>query len=214
MSSGLEFGEIYDDFNSDVVVMLTRSEDAGALAADRPLAAEPGAVWDYSSGTTNLVSRALREVMDDDQAYWRFPYDRLFTPLGMHSAILETDPSGTFVGSSYGYATARDWARFGLLYLEDGIWDSKRILPEGWVEYAATPTPGSQQQYGAHWWLNAGGRFEGVPRDEFRASGFDGQYVMVIPSRETVIVRLGQTPGAGFDSAEFERAVLAALPGG
>ena len=105
----------------------------------------------------------------------------------MTSAVLETDPSGSFVGSSYSYATARDWARFGQLYLDDGVWDDQRILPEGWVEYGVTPTPeASRGQYGAHWWLNAGGRFAGVPADEYRASGYDGQYVMVIPSRRTV----------------------------
>jgi CubicO group peptidase (beta-lactamase class C family) len=213
MSTGLEFEEVYTDFTSDVVRMLMRAQDAGALAASKPLEAEPGAKWYYSSGTTNIVSRVLRHVMADDLAYWRYPYERLFNPLGMTSAVLETDPSGTFVGSSYSYATARDWARFGLFYLNDGVWDGERILPEGWVRYGVTPTPGApNQEYGAHWWLNAGGRFEGVPRDEYRASGYEGQYVMVIPSRNTVIVRLGQTPGAGFDGVAFERAILAALP--
>jgi CubicO group peptidase (beta-lactamase class C family) len=213
MSSGLEFGEIYDDFTSDAVTMLMHTRDAGGLAAGMPLEAAPDELWKYSSGTTNIITRALRASIADDPAYWRFPYDNLFNPLGMTSAVLETDPSGTFVGSSYSYATARDWARFGLLYLQDGVWGEARILPEGWVEYGVTPTAKApNQRYGAHWWLNAGGRFEGVPVDEFRASGFDGQYIMVIPSRDTVIVRLGQTPGRGFDSVGFERAVLAALP--
>jgi CubicO group peptidase (beta-lactamase class C family) len=213
MSSGLAFEEAYSDFGSDVVRMLMIEYDAGGVAADQPLEAEPGTRWHYSSGTTNLISRTLRQVMGDDPLYWAFPYERLFAPLGMHSAILETDPSGTFIGSSYGYASARDWARFGLFYLNDGVWDGRRILPEGWVRYGVSPTPGApNREYGAHWWLNAGGRFEGVPPDEFRASGFEGQYVMVIPSRNTVIVRLGQTPGGGFDSVAFEKAILAALP--
>lgn len=215
MSSGLAFEEIYDDFTSDAVTMLMRARDAGGLAARMPLAAPPDAAWSYSSGTTNIIMRSLRRVIGDDDAYWRFPYERLFDPLGMASAIVETDPSGSFVGSSYSYATARDWARFGLLYLNDGVWNGEPLLPAGWVGYGVTPTPRApRQKYGAHWWLNAGERFTGVPADEYRASGFDGQYVMVIPSRRTVIVRLGQTPADGFDDVGFERAVLAALPAG
>lgn len=213
MSSGLAFSESYDDFTSDVFVMLFLARDAAAVAANQPLQAEPGTRWQYSSGTTNLVSRGLRLAVADDEAYWRFPYERLFEPLGMHSAILETDPSGTFVGSSFGYATARDWARFGLLYLNDGGWEGKRILPEGWVRHGTTPTPGSGEGYGAHWWLNRGGPLPGLPPDEFQAEGFDGQWVMVIPSRNTVLVRLGQTPGDGFDADAFGSAVLDALPG-
>jgi CubicO group peptidase (beta-lactamase class C family) len=213
MSTGLEFGEVYSDFTSDVVRMLTLAEDAGGLAADKRLEVPPGSRWEYSSGTTNLVARSMREALGDDELYWGFPYHRLFDPVGMHSAILETDPSGNFVGSSFGYATARDWARFGLLYLNDGVWNGQRILPEGWVEYGVTPTPGApRKEYGAHWWLNAGGQFDGVPLDEYRASGYDGQYIMVVPSRNTVIVRLGQTPGGGFDSVAFERAILEVLP--
>jgi CubicO group peptidase (beta-lactamase class C family) len=213
MSSGLDFEEVYTDFTSDAVRMLMRARDAGAVAAGMPLGAAPDTLWKYSSGTSNIISRALRAAIADDSAYWSFPRKHLFDPLGMTSAFIETDPSGTFVGSSYSYATARDWARFGLLYLTDGLWGEQRILPEGWVDYGVTPTPAApDQRYGAHWWLNAGERFEGVPADEFRASGFDGQWVMVIPSRQTVIVRLGQTPGEGFDSAAFERAVLGAFP--
>jgi CubicO group peptidase (beta-lactamase class C family) len=215
MSSGLAFEEVYDDFTSDAITMLMRTADAGGLAASMPLGHQPDAVWSYSSGTTNIVARALRHVLGEDEAYWRYPYERLYFPIGMTSAVLETDPSGSFVGSSYSYATARDWARFGQLYLNDGVWGKERILPEGWVTYGVTPTPAApERKYGAHWWLNAGGRFEGVPLDEYRASGYDGQWIMVIPSRDTVIVRLGQTPGDGFDAAAFERAVLDALPTG
>jgi CubicO group peptidase (beta-lactamase class C family) len=212
MSSGLTFGEVYTDFTSDAVTMLMRARDAGQLAASMPLEATPDTLWKYSSGTTNIIMRALRAAIADDQAYWRFPYEHLFGPLGMTSAFIETDPSGSFVGSSFSYATARDWARFGLFYLNDGVWGDQRLLPEGWVRYGVTPTPAApDQRYGAHWWLNAGGRFEGVPTDEYRAWGFEGQWIMVIPSRQTVIVRLGQTPGSGFDSVAFERAILEAL---
>jgi hypothetical protein len=194
--------------------MLMRARDAGGLAAAMPLGTEPDTVWAYSSGTTNIIARALRQAIGDDEVYWRLPYERLYGPIGMTSALIETDPSGSFVGSSYSYATARDWARFGLLYLNDGVWNGERILPEDWVSYGVRPTPlAPRGEYGAHWWLNAGERFAGVPADEYRASGYEGQYVMVIPSRRTVIVRLGHTPGNGFDEVAFERAVLAALPG-
>jgi CubicO group peptidase (beta-lactamase class C family) len=211
MSSGLTFSEVYDDFESDVVTMLLQSADSAAYAANKPLAAKPGTVWHYSSGTTNLIARGLRLAMADDEAYWRFPYARLFQPIGMHSAVLETDPAGTFVGSSLAYATARDWARFGLLYLQDGRWGDRRLLPEGWVEHATRPTPGSDQKYGAHWGLNRGGRYPDIPRDAFYAKGFGGQLVLVVPSRNVVIVRLGQTPGDGFDVNTFTGPVLKAL---
>jgi CubicO group peptidase (beta-lactamase class C family) len=213
MSTGLEFEEVYADLTSDIIQMLLRAYDAGGVAAAQPLESAPDTKWQYSSGTTNLITRTLRQVMDDDEAYWRLPYERLFAPLEMHSAVLETDPSGSFVGSSFSYATARDWARFGLLYLNDGVWGDERVLPEGWVEYGVTPTPKAPEgRYGAHWWLNAAGYREGVPTDEYRAQGFDGQYLIVIPSRKTVIVRLGQTSGVEFDSVAFERAVLSSLP--
>lgn len=212
MSSGLEFGENTSDLRSDLVTMLFDAPAAGVYAAVKPLAYPPDSVWAYSSGTTNIVARAVRLAVADDTAYWRLPYDRLFAPVGMHTALIETDPSGTFVGSSFSYASARDWARFGLLYLNDGVWGEERILPEGWVTYATTPTPTDPTRgYGAHWWLNAGGAWSGVPRDAFRAQGFEGQYLSVIPSADVVIVRLGQTPGQDFDMAALERAVLEAV---
>lgn len=212
MSSGLEFGEAYTDMRSDVVTMLFRAPNAGAVAAAKPLEVRPDSVWSYSSGSTNIVTRALRLALEDDTAYWRLPYDRLFGPIGMRTAVVETDPSGTFVGSSFGYASARDWARFGLLYLQDGVWGDERLLPEGWVEYGTTPTVTDPSlSYGAHWWLNAGGAWPGVPRDGFRAQGFQGQYLSVIPSKGTVLVRLGQSPGDDFDMSALEVAVLGAL---
>ncbi len=211
MSSGLAFTEVYGDFETDVVKMLLHSDDAAAYAAGKPLEAKPGTLWHYSSGDSNLITRGLRLALSDDAAYWRFPYEQLFQPLGMGSAVFETDPSGTFVGSSLAYATARDWARFGLLYLHDGVWGDRRLLPHGWVKHAITPTPGSEGNYGAHWWLNQGGRFPDLPRDTFYARGFSGQLVMIIPSSNVVIVRLGQTPGKGFNPNTFARRVLKAL---
>ena len=117
----------------------------------------------------------------------------------MYHTLLEPDASGTFVGSSYGYASARDWARFGLLFLNDGVWNGEQILPEGWVKYSTTPAPAAPiGQYGAHWWLNAGAKdhpeksyHPGLPHDEFVAEGFEDQYIFIIPSQKLVVVRLG-----------------------
>ena len=133
---------------------------------------------------------------------------------------MEPDPSGTFVGSSFMYATARDWARFGLLYLNDGVWMGERILPKGWVTYSTTPTPHAPpaEAYGALFWLNAGKDtrwFPGLPEDMFSANGHEGQYVMVIPSRDLVVVRLGLTRGPSTrEVLSFVVDILDALPSG
>ena len=216
MSSGLAFNEDYDDLRTGVTQMLYNTSDMAAYAAQMPLAAPPDTVWNYSSGTANILSRMIRDVLGGSLAdYWMFPRKALFYRIGMTSAVLEPDASGTFVGSSYMYATARDWARFGQLYLDDGVWQGERILPEGWVDYARTPTPPSQGQYGALWWLNRGQgkhrEWEGVPEDAYAAEGHDGQYVVVIPSRGLVVVRLGVSRHGAWDEAAFLRSVLDVL---
>ena len=217
MSSGLDFTEDYG-LRSDVTVMLFDVADGSALPLERGLAHPVDTHWAYSSGTTNLVSRRMREVFDDDAAYHRFPHEALFGPLGMRSAVMETDPSGTFVGSSFMYATPRDWARFGQLYLQDGVWEGERLLPEGWVRDSVAPTPTHPTQgYGAQWWLNAAKdeskrALPGVPADAYFASGHQGQIVLVVPSREAVIVRMGMTNGKPWPRGEFAAAVLDALP--
>jgi len=215
MSSGLESSEDYGDLRADVVQMLYNSSDMAAYAANKPLIAKPDTVWNYSSGTANILARIIRHQLGGDVTdYWSYPRQEFFYPLGMTSAVMEPDASGTFVGSSYMYATARDWARFGQLYLQDGVWQGQRILPEGWVDYARTPTPPSQGQYGALWWLNRGSgeskEWEGVPDDAYAAEGHDGQYVVVIPSRNMVIVRLGVSRHGAWDQTEFLKSVLAA----
>lgn len=203
MSSGLAFDETYA-VGTDVTRMLSQEPDAGAFAAGMPLAHEPGAHWYYSSGTTNLLSRMIRQVVGGStQDHYLFAQRNVFVPLRANSFQLEPDASGTFIGSSYIYATARDWARLGQLYLQDGIWEGRRILPEGWVEYSRTPTPNNpHRNYGAHFWLNAepepGHELAGfapmwpeAPRDTFSMNGFQGQHVAIVPSSELVIVRLG-----------------------
>ncbi len=220
MSSGLEWEESYTKRPvSDVNIMLFLKPDMGAYAASKPLAAKPDTVWVYSSGTANIISRIIRQAVGDREAYWAFPRRELFNKIGMRSAVWETDASGTFIGSSYLYATARDWARFGLLYLNDGVWQGERILPEGWVAYSTTPTPGAPKgQYGALFWLNGGkdskpaGRlYPSLPGDAFFAEGYQGQAIAVIPSRKLVVVRLGMTYDDDWGMEAFLKSVLDAI---
>lgn len=223
MSSGLKFIEEYEEnITSDCNVMLFNSYDMAHFAASMPLAHEPDTVWSYSSGTTNILARIVRhKVGGTDEDYFAFPREELFGKLGMASAVLEPDPSGTFVGSSHMYATARDWARFGLLCLRDGVWDGERILPEGWIEYCTTPTPTAPEgKYGAQFWLNRGSPDDpgdrwlpGLPTDLYSARGHEGQYVTVVPSEDLVVVRLGFTPNhkAVWDHGRFIEMVLEAL---
>jgi CubicO group peptidase (beta-lactamase class C family) len=204
MSSGLVFAEDYGNPLQDVTTMLFAVPDAAAYAASKPILGEPGATWSYSSGTTNIISRGIRLVLGDTD-YRSFPRRALFDRIGMKSAVIETDASGTFVGSSFMYATAQDWARLGQLYLQDGVWNGERILPEGWVNYSTTPAPHAPDgTFGAHVWLKIPDDFlsndgaVSVPADAFYASGYEGQLLTVIPSKELVVVRLGLTrdPGA------------------
>ena len=222
MSSGLKFEEVYEQGLIDVVVMLFGDQDTGLYAANQPLAADPDTKWSYSSGTTNILARIVKGALDDDLGkYTALPHDRLFTKLGMTNTVIELDEAGTFVGSSYGYSTPRDLARFGQLFLQDGVWNGERILPEGWVEYSTTPTPKAPRgSYGAQFWLNAGEpddpskrSWPDVPTDAYWMSGFEGQSVTVVPSRKAVIVRLGRTPDrSAFSLNDFLSDVLAALP--
>ena len=219
MSSGLAFEEEYS-LRSDVTVMLFDLHDSSALPLAQGLAAPIDSVWYYSSGTTNLLSRRIREVVGDDKAYRRLAHDALFVPIGMHSAVMEADASGVLLGSSFMYATPRDWARFGLLYLRGGVWGERRILPAGWVERSITPTPTHPDAgYGLQWWLNAAKDperrpYPGVPADAYFASGHQGQVILVVPSRDAVIVRFGMTNGRKWPRDAFATAVLAALPPG
>jgi len=200
-SSGLAFDETYGAV-SDVSRMLFARPDTGAFAAAFPLAGPPESRWAYSSGTSNIVARIVRDVFDGDLgAMVRYANERLFDPAGMTSAHFEPDASGSFIGSSFVFMTARDWARFAELFRLDGVWEGRRLLPEGWVRYATTPTPAAPQgSYGAHWWLNAGTPddaadrpWPGVPAELYAARGHSGQWAAVVPSARLVVVRLGLT---------------------
>ena len=221
MSSGLEFEEVYAPLH-DATNMLYQSSDFAAYAAEKPLETEPDGKWSYSSGTANIVARIVRQTVEKEQTdYYEFFKNTFFDPMGMSNFVLEPDPSGTFVGSSYGLATLRDWTRFGQLYLQDGMWNGNRILPEGWVKYTTTPTPKAPRgEYGALFWLNAGSPedpmnrlWPDLPRDAYAASGYQGQNVMVIPSENLVVVRFGATSNRkAWDLNEFVGNVLKSLP--
>lgn len=189
MSSGLGWREDYvDSQKSDVIEMLfgRGKDDVAAYAAEAALEHEPDTVWCYSSGTSNLISAiAGRALGGGGEAVLGYLRRELFDRIGMRSATARFDAAGTWIGSSFVFASARDFARFGLLQLRDGIWEGERVLPAGWVDYARTPTPASNGEYGAHWWLALEG--DGI----FSANGYRGQYIYVAPAQDVVAVRLG-----------------------
>jgi CubicO group peptidase (beta-lactamase class C family) len=201
MRPGLRFVEDYvDDLTSHCLDMLFGSgaDDHATYAASLPLDHPPGTVWNYSSGTTNIICRILGDAVGGGEPGMRaFLRDRLFAPCGMGSADPRFDAAGTWVGSSYVYATARDFARFGELYLRDGVLDGLRILPDGWADHGRTfvahdpvdQVPGGFD-YGRHWWM-----WPQLP-GSMAAHGYEGQYVIVVPDRELVVVHLGKTPAA------------------
>lgn len=217
MTDALAFEEVYDP-DTDATRMLFRPGDTAAYAAEQPLVGTPGRVWSYSSGTTNLLCDVLARAEGGDPS--TLAARRVFAPLSMTSAVMGTDTSGDPVCSSYGYATARDWARFGQLYLQDGVWAGDRLLPVGWVDDTTTPVDlPTENPYGAQWWLNTDAdgttRMPSVPGDAFWASGNEGQHVVVLPSDDLVVVRLGLT--RGYDGIDWGleallRGVLDAAP--
>jgi CubicO group peptidase (beta-lactamase class C family) len=176
--------------------------DQAGFAEQTGLETAPGSAWNYHDGNYEILSRLIRDAVGGRSAdVLRFARQELFGPLGMRSVTLEFDATGTPQGSTQMLASARDWARFGQLYLDDGVAGGKRILPEGWVRYSAAPTPNGWVGYGAGFWTNLGDSFgatyrieHGWPRDAFLAKGTIGKYVIVIPSEHLVIVRMGTSP--------------------
>lgn len=212
MSSGLSWTETYGEKPiSDATCMLFFEPDMARFAAGRPLAARPDTAWCYSSGSTNIVCGIMRGLFASQADYLAFPHRALFDRIGIRGAAWGTDASGTLVGSSYLYATARDFARFGMFCLADGVWRGERILPEGWMTWATAPTPTDPAaEYGAGFWLNRdpadASRTRAYPRlpaDFYYANGHQGQMVGVIPSRGLVVVRLGMTWGSEWGREEF-----------
>lgn len=199
MQSSLEWNEDYGGI-SDVTKMLFLAQDMGDVQVQKPLVAAPTEIWNYSSGTTNLLSKNLRTYFESPQEYIDFLYSDFGDLIGMNSLLIEQDGSGTYVGSSYGWASTRDWGRFGQLYLQRGNWNGKTLFNDSWVDYITTPTAHSKGDYGAHFWLNAGGVYPNVPKDLFSSNGHDGQFVYIIPSEDLVVVRTGLSEGADYNA--------------
>ena len=207
MQDGLDFEEEYSRL-SDATKMLYKSENSAALALSKPLAHQPGTRWYYSGGTTNLLQALLRDKLGED--YHAFPYDSLFSRIGMTSAVLESDESGLYIGSSYCYATTRDWARFGLLFLRNGNWFGDQVVDTSWVDFVRKPASNSGGVYGGQFWLNVDhSNFRDAPADLYMCNGFNGQHVFIIPSMDLVIVRMGLASYPDFVANDFLRDIVA-----
>ena len=182
-------------------------------AVNQPLEIPPNSQWRYRNSDPLTLGRIVRQKVEArGEQYLAFPQRELFDPIGARNFVLETDAWGNFIMTGFDYGSARDWARFGLLHLWDGVWQGKRILPEGWVSFVSTPAPADGSKgYGGLFWLNRGGAWKGVPEDAFMASGHMGQYTMIIPSRDMVVVRLGPSPGGA--QAYFSELVARLLKG-
>ena len=190
MNSGLEWDENYNEI-SDVTKMLFLKKDMTKIQAEKPLVGKPNESWNYSSGTSNLISGLIRSQFNSHQEYLDYWYREFIDKIGMNSMVIETDMTGNYVGSSYAWATPRDWAKFGLLYLNKGNWNGQQLFDATWVDYITTPTNGSKGTYGGHFWLNAEGQFPDVPKNMFFADGYQGQFVFVFPDQDLVLVRMG-----------------------
>ncbi len=210
MQSGLAWEEDYTTI-SDVTKMLFLESDMSEPQAMKKAVAPPTGIWNYSSGTSNLLSGILRQQFATFQEYLDFPYKALIDKIGMHSMMIETDLAENFVGSSYGWANTRDWAKFGLLYLNKGQWNNEQLFDPAWVDYITKVTQGSDGTYGAHFWLNAQGKYPDVPRDLYSANGYQGQYVFIIPSKDLVVVRTGLAEDPDFDVNGFLKMVVGAI---
>lgn len=210
MQSGLAWEEDYTKI-TDVTKMLFLASDMTKTQANKEAIAKPTEIWNYSSGTTNLLSGILRKQFTTHQEYLDFPYAELIDKIGMSSMLLEADMEGNYVASSYGWASTYDWAKFGILYLNKGNWNGVQLFDENWVNYITKPTAYSNGTYGAHFWLNANGKYPDVPRDLFSANGFLGQRVFIIPSKDLVIVRTGLAEEPEFNINTFLKEILSAV---
>lgn len=206
MNAGLEWTEDYGDI-SEATRMLYESDDMVSFTKSCEQEAKPGEHWEYSSGCSNLLSGLLRQRMTDD-TYFHFPAKELFNKIGATSFRIETDATGNYVASSYAWATARDWAKFGQLYLSKGIVDGESLFPQGWIEFSTEEANDSEGQYGAQFWLPTKAEYPNAPKDMFFADGFQGQRIFIIPSHEVVIVRLGLSR---FDQPDYDQMITEIL---
>src|SRR5262245_5103496 len=222
MTSGLDNADGGQDADAFVSRLLfgPGSRDVFAYASNVAAVHAPDTHWAYSTGTSVIVAGIVgRTVGGGPDGMLAFMRRELFEPIGVRSAVPEFDAAGTFLGGAWVWATARDWARLGLLYLRDGVWDGRRVLPEGWVDYSRTPAPAANNGvYGAHLWLNLEPKADqfsplpGGPRSAFCMLGNGGQMVVAVPTRDLVVVRLGETHAMTFlDVARAVAAVAAAV---
>ena len=213
MSSGLEWVENYFTI-SEATVMLMQSDDMLASVKKSGLLHEPGSYWSYSSGDANLLSGLLRSAIGDREEYLGYAYTHIFHRIGMLNTVVETDASGLFVASSFSYGSIRDWARFGLLFQNQGIFEGDTVLTPEWVDFMTTAAPASDGYYASTFWLKESDEertLVDVPDDIFFADGFLGQRVYVIPSKKLVVVRMGFSL-SNFNVNDFLRNIIATLP--
>jgi CubicO group peptidase (beta-lactamase class C family) len=208
MSSGLFSG------GDNTYAVYFGGQDVMSALLGNPLEAAPGTRWKYANNDTLLLARALRHRLGDDARFQRYPYEELLRPLGMYHTRMETDHTGMFVSSSQTYTTARDLARLGLFLYNEGVWNGKRYLPEGFLKFASTPAPtrppvAGQWGYGAQFWLLD--QMPGVPPGTYTTAGRKGQFVTVVPGHDLVIVRTGVDPeGIRFQQDRLVADVVAA----
>ena len=210
MNSGLEWEEDYTKI-CDATKMLFLEADMTRSQLVKPITGIPNNSWNYSSGTSNLLSGFIRNQFDSHQDYLDYWYEKVIDKIGMYSMIIETDYLGNYIGSSYAWATTRDWAKFGLLYLYNGNWNGEQVIDPSWIDFTKKPTNGSDGVYGGHFWLNAGGKFPDVPRDMYSCNGFQGQRVWIIPSKDLVVVRTGLHEYPFFDINEFLSEIISTI---
>lgn len=214
MNTGIQWTEDYGNPSEVTGMLYEDNDDMLEYILQLGMEAEAGNHWEYSSGMSNLLSGGLRRLSTSDQAYWEMPYKELFNKLGMSSMIMETDGQGLYVGSSYSWATARDWAKFGMLYLNRGNWNGEQLFDPSWVDYSVSEVPGSEGRYGAQWWRQVDNAHPDLPKDMYYADGFQGQRIYVFPSNDLVVVRLGLSKfdqPAPMDFNHFLKGILEAI---
>ncbi|CAN5256137.1 serine hydrolase [soil metagenome] len=216
MSSGLKFerveGDTQPDFFSsknDHNYIYFGAIDAFEHSTSRPQEHPPNTVWRYRNCDPLALGQIVKQTVEAlGEEYLTYPQRALFDRIGIRNIVLEPDAWGNFVMTGFDHGTARDWARFGQLHLQDGVWNGERILPEGWVDFVRSPAPADpDHHYGGQFWLNAGGRYPSIPEDAYWAGGARGQVTMVIPSRNVVIARLGHSLNADSFHSYMDRVV-------
>ena len=211
MTSGLNWVEDYGDI-SEATIMLYEKSNHAQFAINQEKKSPVDSVWKYSSGSSNILTEIVKRQINNNEVYWQFPYKEIFHKISMYNTLMEADASGNFVGSSYTYATTRDWARFGLFYLNNGIWFGDTVLTPEWVNFTHSEAPNSNGDYGAQFWLNNSGReLPDAPKDIYFADGYQGQRIYIIPSKKLVIVRMGLTKKKDFDYNKMVVEIIDAL---